>query len=179
MVISFAKGLLSENVQPVLKHFPGHGNTEQDSHEGLAYVNKTKDELEKQELVPFIEAMNDGIDVLMRGHLVVKAVDEDEPATLSKKWLEYMESLFDTKDILMITDAMNMGAIAENYSIEEATVKSFLAGNDIILMPKDIAEASEALLKAYEKGLITDERLNESVKKILSKKVELNILVIE
>lgn len=179
MVISYAEGLLSQNVQPVLKHFPGHGNTEEDSHIGLAYVNKTKAELEKEELVPFIEGVNNGIDVLMRGHLLVKDVDPDYPATLSIKWFEYMKTLFNTKDLLMITDAMNMGAVAENYSIEEATIMSFLAGNDILLMPKDIAAAEDAMTKAYQKGIITDERLNESVAKILSKKVERNILILE
>ncbi|MDF2614814.1 MAG: glycoside hydrolase family 3 domain protein [Clostridia bacterium] len=179
MVISYAKGLLSQEVQPVLKHFPGHGNTEEDSHEGLAYVNKTKEELEKEELIPFIQAAKSGIDVLMRGHLLVKDVDEEYPATLSIKWFQYMQTLFDTKKLLMITDALNMGAVAENYDNGEAAVMSFLAGNDILLMPKDIAAAAEAILKAYEKGMISEERLNESVRKILSKKVERNILVIE
>ena len=79
----------------------------------------------------------------------------------------------------MITDAMNMGAISENYDIEEATVMSFLAGNDIILMPKDLAVATEAIAKAYQKGIITNERLDESIRKILSKKVERNILILE
>jgi beta-N-acetylhexosaminidase len=179
MVIRYAQGLLDQEVQPVIKHFPGHGNTKEDSHNGMAYVNKTKEELEKEELVPFIEAVNSGIDVMMRGHLLVKDVDEEYPATLSKKWFDYMKTLLNTQKVLFITDAMNMGAVSENYTVEDATVKSFLAGNDIILMPKDLKLAAEAINKAYEEGVITEERLNESVRKNLSKKVERNILVIE
>lgn len=179
MVIRYAQGLLDQEVQPVLKHFPGHGNTKEDSHNGMAYVNKTKEALEGEELVPFIEAVNNGIDVMMRGHLLVKDVDEEYPATLSKKWFEYMQTLLNTEKVLFITDAMNMGAVSENYTVEDAVVKSFLAGNDIILMPKDLKLAAEAIYKAYEEGIITEERLNESVRKNLSKKVERNILVIE
>ena len=179
MVISFAKGLLSENVQPVLKHFPGHGNTKEDSHAGLAYMDKTKAQIEQEELIPFLKAADEGIDAVMRGHLIVKAIDSKYPATLSKKWHDYMKTLMDTQKILMITDAMNMGAIAEYYTSEEAAVMSFMAGNDIILMPKDLNSAHEGILKAYKKGIISEERLNISVRKILSKKLEQNILVLE
>ncbi|MDF2878507.1 MAG: glycoside hydrolase [Clostridia bacterium] len=179
MVIRYAQGLLDQEVQPVIKHFPGHGNTKEDSHNGIAYVNKTKEELEKEELVPFIEAVNSGIDVMMRGHLLVKDVDEEYPATLSKKWFDYMKTVLNTQKVLFITDAMNMGAVSENYTVEDAVVKGFLAGNDIILMPKDLKLAAEAINKAYEEGVITEERLNESIRKNLSKKVERNILVIE
>ncbi len=179
MVISYSEGLLSEDVQPVLKHFPGHGNTEEDSHLGLAYVNKTSKELEKEELVPFLEALQKEIDVMMMGHLIVKDIDDTYPATLSARWFDYMKTLFDTNKVLFITDAMNMGAISKNYEQGEAVVMSVLAGNDLILMPKDIEEASKALGDAYEQGILSDERLNESVRKILSKKVERKILVIE
>ncbi len=179
MVISYAQGLLSEGIQPVLKHFPGHGNTQEDSHEGLAYVNKTQAELEKEELVPFIEAVNESIDMIMTGHLIVKDIDEEYPVTLSRKWFDYMHTLFNTTEILFITDAMNMGAIIKNYGTEDAIVRSFLAGNDILLMPKDVTVGIEAIRDAYAKGVITGERLDHSVRKILSKKVERNILVLE
>ena len=179
MVISYAKGLLACNIQPVLKHFPGHGNTYEDSHEGLAYIQKSQKELEAEELAPFLEAVNEGIDVVMTGHLIVKDIDATYPVTLSDKWFLYMETLFDTNKILFITDAMNMGAVVNEYTQEEALMKSFLAGNDILLMPEDITQAAEILKHAYKEGIITEERLDQSVGKILSKKVERNILVLE
>lgn len=179
MVIHYAKGLLSQNIQPVLKHFPGHGNTKEDSHDGLAYVHNTKEALEKEELVPFIEATKHSIDIIMMGHLVVEAIDAKYPASLSKKWFEYMDTLFNTSQVIFVTDAMNMGAIEKNYGLEEAIERSFLAGNDILLMPRDIQKGIDTIRNAYKNGNITQERLDQSVKKILSKKVERNLLVIE
>ncbi|WP_070000497.1 glycoside hydrolase family 3 protein [Cellulosilyticum sp. I15G10I2] len=179
MVISFAEGLLAKNIQPVLKHFPGHGNTQEDSHDGLAYVHKTKEALEEEELVPFIEAIKQSVDSVMLGHLIVEAIDAKYPATLSKKWFAYMDTLFNTSEVLFVTDAMNMGAIEKNYGPEEAVEMSFLAGNDILLMPRDIKRAVDTIRNAYENGRITEERLDQSVKKILSKKVERNIVGIE
>ncbi len=179
MVITFAKGLQEEGIQPVLKHFPGHGNTLEDSHEGLAYVNKSLEELEKEELRPFEAGLDSGIGALMRGHLVVKGVDQVMPASLSKVWGEYITTHYDSEDILLMTDAMDMGAIQNKYTVEEATLLCIEAGNDICLMPADIEKAYNALLKAYKEGKLTEERINCSVKKILSKKVAQNILVLE
>lgn len=178
MVIAFAKGLKEEKVEPVIKHFPGHGNTNEDSHKGLAYANKSIKELEEEELVPFFEAVSKGIDVVMVGHIVVPDMDE-LPATLSAKWGEYITQKFNRREVIFITDAMNMGAIVESGEGEKVILESFLSGMDIILMPEQLDEAIECFKRAYETGVITDKRLNESVEKILLKKAEQNILVFE
>lgn len=178
MVIAFAKGLKEEKVEPVIKHFPGHGNTSEDSHKGLAYANKSIKELEEEELVPFFEAVDKGIDIVMVGHIVVPEMDE-LPATLSAKWGEYMRQKFNKREVIFITDAMNMGAIVESGEGKKVILDSFLSGIDVILMPEQLDEAVEYFKEAYETGVLTDKRLNESVEKILLKKAEQNLLVLE
>ena len=122
MVIAFAKGLKDEGILPVVKHFPGHGNTMEDSHSGLAYVNKELLALEQEELIPFFAAVNEGVGGLMKGHLLVSAVDEKYPASLSVRWQEYLRGKVDTSNSLLITDALNMGAITTHYSSGEMAV---------------------------------------------------------
>lgn len=179
MVIQFAKGLQEEKIMPIIKHFPGHGNTKEDSHEGFAYSHKSLEELEKEEMIPFKKGIEAGIEAMMIGHLLVKDVDKTYPATLSKLWGEYIEQNFNTEEVLLITDAMNMGAIANYYGAEEASLRSVLSGYDLILMPADLEAAYENLLLAYRQGKLTKERIDKSVKKILLKKVEHNLLVLE
>lgn len=179
MVISFAQGLAKEGIQPVLKHFPGHGNTLEDSHEGLAYITKSLEELEAEEIIPFTKALESGVGALMRGHLVVKGVDEHTPASLSTIWGKYLLNHYDGDNILLMTDAMDMGAIRNKYSVEEAALLCIEAENDICLMPADIGKAYNALLESYKEGKLTEERINRSVRKILSKKVTLNSFVLE
>lgn len=179
MVTAFAKGLQDSGVLPVIKHFPGHGNTNQDSHEELAYIEKSLEEIEKEELNPFERALSQGVEAMMIGHLVVNDVDPTEPASLSRKWGNYIEEHFDTDQVLLITDALNMGAITNQFPSGEVAVKSFLAGYDILLMPDNIEEAFEGLTQAYHRGEITDERLDKSVQKIIFKKMMHNLLVIE
>ncbi len=179
MVIRFAEGLIQEGIQPVLKHFPGHGNTLEDSHEGLAYINKSLEELELEELIPFTKALESGVGALMRGHLMVKTVDDSLPASLSPIWGNYILAHYDCDNILLMTDAMDMGAIQNQYSVEEAALLCIEAENDICLMPADIGKAYTALVEGYKEGRLTEERINRSVRKILSKKVAQNSLVLE
>lgn len=178
-VIYFAKGLREMGVMPVIKHFPGHGNTLQDSHNELAYVEKTLEELEKEELVPFKVALEQGVEAMMIGHLVVKEVDGEKPASLSKKWGDYIKEHFNAEQVLLITDALNMGAITNGLTTTEIVRQSFLAGYDILLMPDNIEEAFKSLIEAYQTREITDERLDESVKKIIIKKITHNLLSVE
>lgn len=178
MVLAFSKGLLSENIQPVVKHFPGHGNTIEDSHDGIAYVNKDLAALEGEELMPFKKAIEAGVGAIMKGHLLVSAVDETTIVSLSDKWRIYMESHFDLSNTLVMTDAMDMGAAIENYGTGEAAYLSLMAGNDILLMPYDLEKAYEGILKAYEERRISKARIEASVRKILSKKVARKMLVL-
>lgn len=178
MILAFSRGLIEENIQPVIKHFPGHGNTIEDSHEGIAYVHKSLEELEKEELLPFERAINMGVGAIMKGHLLVPAVDETTIVSLSDKWKEYMAAHYDLTETLVMTDAMDMGAVVENYSAEEAAYLSLMAGNDMILIPDDLEKAYEGILKAYTDGHLSEERIDESVKKILSKKVAQKMFVL-
>ena len=171
---SYSDGLHSQGILSVYKHFPGHGATEGDTHEGYAYTNKTYEELKETELVPFANAQNNKIDMVMVAHIAVPNITGDNtPCTLSYKMVTEVLRNDLGYDGLIITDAMNMGAITKNYSSKEATVKAIQAGVDIILMPQDFSEAVAGVLEAVENGEITEERINESVLRIIEKKYKM------
>lgn len=174
MVMAFAKGLTEQGILPVVKHFPGHGCTKEDSHTGLAYVDKPLAQLEKEELRPFMAAIEGDVAGVMKGHLMVPAVDETYPASLSVKWQTYLCEKADVSSTLFITDALNMGAITTQYKSGEAAILAVEAGNDILLMPEDLEEAYRGILGAIEEGRLSEERIDVSVKKILSKKIAHN-----
>ena len=171
---SYSDGLHSQGILSVYKHFPGHGATEGDTHEGYAYTNKTYEELKETELVPFANAQNNKIDMVMVAHIAVPNITGDNtPCTLSYKMVTEVLRNDLGYDGLIITDAMNMGAITKNYSSKDATVKAIQAGVDIILMPQDFSEAVAGVLEAVENGEITEERINESVLRIIEKKYKM------
>ncbi len=168
------KGLQDANVISVVKHFPGHGDTTVDSHIGLPVVDHDKQRLDEFELIPFKEAINKGADAVMTAHIVLPNVDESKkPATLSKIILT--DILRDELNFngVIITDDMEMGAIANNYGTKNASVEAIKAGADIILMchtkEKQI-ESLEALKEAVNSGEISIKRIDESVKKIIKLK---------
>lgn len=175
MVIQQLKGLQDEGVYGCLKHFPGHGGTSADSHNGYAYTSRTWEELKNEELVPFIEGIEAGAKFVMVGHISTPNITGDEiPASCSKKMIsDYLRGELNYDDIVL-TDALNMKAITNQYSSSEAAVKVFLAGADIILMPADFNSAYEGIINAVESGEITKERLDESVLRILQ--VKMNML---
>ena len=129
-------------------------------------------------MIPFEETIKADIGAIMKGHLLVKDVDNQYIVSLSNKWKVYMEQHYDLSNTLIMTDAMEMGAVINHYGQAEAAYLSVLAGNDIILMPYDLQVAYEGIYKAYEEGRLTEERINSSVRKILSKKVSQKILVL-
>ena len=169
---AYSDGLHSQGILSTYKHFPGHGSTEGDTHEGYAFTNKTYEELKEAELVPFAKAKRDGIDMVMVAHIAVPNITGDNtPCTLSYKMVtEVLKNDLEYNG-LVITDAMNMKAITDNYSSGEAAVKAVSAGVDIILMPEDFEEAVKAVVDAVNNGEITEERINESVLKIINKKL--------
>jgi beta-N-acetylhexosaminidase len=174
--ISLSKGLKDYGVMSTFKHFPGHGATDGDTHEGFAYTNKTYEELKQTELVPFVAAQEGGVDAIMIAHISLpNVVGDNTPCTLSYKVVA--EILRDDLGFegLIITDAMNMGAIVDNYDSESATIKAVQAGCDVILMPEDFHAAAEALIKAVENGIITEECVDASVERIITKKYEISI----
>jgi len=173
-VSSFILGTKQANVIATVKHFPGHGNTEIDSHTELPTIRGSKDHLFEYELYPFINAIESGVQSIMVGHLQVPAYDI-LPASLSKIIITNL--LIDTLgfDGLIITDAMNMEAINKYFTHEEYIMLAVNAGNDIILMPPEPINAINTIYNAVLSGEITEERINNSVRKILAAKRWLKI----
>lgn len=167
--ISVMQGL-AQHVVPVVKHFPGHGDTSVDSHLQLPVIEHDAERLRSIELVPFTEAIAAGADAVMVGHLLVPAFDEVYPATLSHSIMTNLLRQELGFDGLIVTDDMTMGAILEHYDFGEAVVRSVLAGSDLVLIGHQYELASaalEALEDAYVSGELTEERIDESVRRIL------------
>ncbi|MBQ8540210.1 MAG: hypothetical protein IJ435_01920 [Clostridia bacterium] len=177
MVSAVVKGLEEKNVCSVLKHFPGHGSTTVDSHTGYSASYRTIDELRACEFLPFKKGIEAGSDFVMVSHMtLVNATEEKLPCSLSKEVVTgYLKGELGFEGIV-ITDALNMGAIAENYANSTAAVYAIKAGVDMLLMPPSVEEARAAIQSAVESGEITEERINESVKKILKIKIEKGII---
>ena len=170
--LSFVNGSLEAGVIPIAKHFPGHGNTKTDSHIDLPVISGNKETLMNNELKPFISLIENKVPAIMSGHLNVPAFDNNKkiPASLSYKIItKLLKEQLDYKG-LIITDALDMKAVTNYYSNAEACIMAFNAGNDILLMPLNSREGITAIYEAVKSGKITKERLNESVKKILTLK---------
>ncbi|RKY97275.1 MAG: hypothetical protein DRQ13_04880, partial [Ignavibacteriae bacterium] len=176
-VNAFINGSKEERVITTAKHFPGHGNTEVDSHYDLPRINGNKNYLMNNELLPFVKAIENGVQSIMTGHLEVPSLEVKKglPATLSKSIITDLLKGDLQFDGLIITDAMIMEAITKYFSVEEATVMAVDAGNDIILMPPDEQRAIDAIYNAVISDNLSEERINESVIKILSAKRWLQI----
>ncbi len=177
MGLALSKGLKDNNIIPVYKHFPGHGNTETDSHVDLPIVNKSKEELLKEELIPFKEAIANGAEVIMIGHLAIPSITNSYiPASLSKKIItNLLKEELNYKNIV-ITDALNMKALTNNYTEKEIIEKSINAGVDILLMPENPINAVSIIIDSIKNGTIKEEQINKSVKKILELKYKYNII---
>ena len=167
--VAMAKGLAGEGILPTFKHFPGHGDTAEDSHTGLAYSCRTVDELAACELLPFEAAAEAGPHAVMVGHIVVPELTGDTPATLSAAAIALVP---DAENTLIITDSLAMGAITDSYTPGEAAVLALQAGCDVLLMPNGLADAYDAVLAAVQDGTISEQRLDESVAKILRMKAQ-------
>ena len=172
-------GLQSSNVMGCSKHFPGHGNTSTDSHYGLPQIDSSKEELYQTELAPFISSIANGIDSIMTTHIVFSAIDKNYPATLSKKVLTDLLRNELGFDGLIITDGMEMQAVTNNFGTTgEIAVKAVKAGVDILTYTSNNTPqlAHDGIKQAVESGEISEERINESVRRILLKKLKYGIL---
>lgn len=158
-----------------LKHFPGHGDTREDSHSGAAYVDKTLEQLRQEELLPFRAGIDAGADMVMLGHLTVRELDS-EPAPFSHRIVTGL--LRDELGFsgVVITDSLKMKAVTDRYSSAEAAVRAVQAGVDLLLCPEDLDAAVEGLVRAVESGGISRERIDESVLRILNMKRARGIL---
>ncbi len=171
--IQTMKGIQSQKVISVVKHFPGHGDTSVDSHVGLPRVNYGLDRLESFELVPFKEAIENGADTVMVAHILLPKLDAKNPASFSKAVIT--DLLRDSLGYngVVITDDFTMGAITENYDMGLAAVKSIQAGGDIVLVCHGFEKQEtviKALLQAARTGQISAERLDESAYRVLQLK---------
>ena len=171
MVVSYLQGLKDAGVTGCVKHFPGHGDTKTDTHFGYASTQKTWAEMLQCEMVTFKAGIDWGCQLIMTAHIGTPNVTgSDIPATMSSVILQdKLRGELGYQNII-ITDGMEMGAITMQYTSEEAAVNSIKAGVDIVLGPKNFVPAFEAVLKAVEKGTITEERINQSVRRILKMK---------
>lgn len=170
---ALADGLSEEGIIPVLKHFPGHGDTVADTHDGFAVNQKTEDELWNCELIPFQKGIDNGAEIIMASHISLPEINGDmTPASLSKNILTGLLREQMGFEGILITDSLAMGAITENYSEKEYIQLGVKAGVDIFLMPADPQKAFEALVSLIQKGEITLERIDESVLRILTLKYE-------
>ncbi|MEA4816214.1 MAG: glycoside hydrolase family 3 protein, partial [Lachnospiraceae bacterium] len=168
------EGIKGCNVLATAKHFPGHGDTSTDTHGGSVYVMHDIKRLTEIEFVPFEALIDDGIEMVMVSHIKTpNATGNDMEASLSKEIITGILRVQLGFKGIVITDAMNMKAIAENYSSKKSAVLAIKAGADIVLMPPSPEEALLAITSAVESGRISEERLNESVKRILNAKIKL------
>jgi beta-N-acetylhexosaminidase len=166
------RGTLAGGELPTTKHFPGHGNTDVDSHVGLPIVTGNMAELDSVELVPFKAAINAGAALVMTAHIALPAVEGDSttPATLAPKIITGL--LRDTLGFkgTAITDAMTMGGIGKGYTTEESSVLAVQAGADILLKPDDPTRAIAAVMAAVQDGRISRARIDQAVRHILELK---------
>lgn len=173
MGIAVMKGMQEEGTIPVVKHFPGHGDTTTDSHLDLPVVKKTTEQLEQLEWIPFKAAIEEGADVVMIAHILFPLIDPDVPASMSQVIInEQLRSKLGFNGVV-ITDDMTMGAISDNYGIEEASVRSLHAGSDIILIAHGYEtekKVYDTLLHSVKSNLISESRIDESVYRILALK---------
>lgn len=173
MALEVSKGLNDNGIYSCFKHFPGHGATKDDTHEGFAYTDKTYEELSKSELVPFVDAINNNADFIMVGHISVPQVVGDKtPASISSVIInDILKGRLGYKGIV-ITDSLSMGALTNLYQSDEIAVRAVNAGVDVLLMPQNFNQAYNGLLNAVKSGKISEKRIDESVLKIIEKKLK-------
>lgn len=174
MVTCYLQGLKDAGVTGCIKHFPGHGDTKADTHFGYAQSLKTWDEMLNCEMVTFKAGIQWGTQLIMTAHIATPNVTgSDVPATMSRVILQdKLRGELGYQNII-VTDAMEMGAITRQYSNAEAAVGTLQAGADIVLGPLNFVEAFDAVVKAVEDGVLTEQRIDQSVRRILKLKKQI------
>ena len=175
--LAYSNGLQDNGVLAAIKHFPGHGDTDKDSHLDLPVVKHNIDRLNNTELAPFKALMDKNVGGVMVAHLYVPALESKTgvPASVSYSIItDLLKKKFGYKG-LIITDALNMGAVASRYKAGELDKKAFAAGNDIMLFSQGVSEGKKLIQQAIDNGEIPQSRIEESVKKILLTKYYLGL----
>lgn len=173
MALEVIRGIQEEDVNAAMKYFPGYGAASSNM-SGFPVINSSLDELKKKEFLPYSNAIARGMDFVMVGHISVPNVTgDDTPASLSEKMIsEVLRKDLEFKGIVM-TDYLNDKTIVKNYGAADAAVKAIQAGADLLLEPDDLEAAYEGVLKAVKKGDITEDRLDESIYRILRVKLSM------
>lgn len=159
---AYVRGTQARGVMACAKHVPGHGDTHVDSHRDLPTIELEPAVAAEREFAPFRRCINEGVQSLMIGHIVVPFLDAQDPASLSAHVVSDLLRQQWGFQGLVTTDALDMGAITSRYTSGQAALKAVMAGCDVVLMPENPHEAIEALIRAIESGELSDERLNES-----------------
>jgi beta-N-acetylhexosaminidase len=167
----------ASGVSSTVKHFPGHGNTAVDSHHGLPVIDLSLEEFESVDLPPFLRAVEAGVDAIMTAHIVVPALDDSGlPATLSHPILTGLLRERIGFEGVIVTDALHMEGVRGIYPDDRLPVEILKAGGDQMLMPVHLGQAIDAVLAALESGELTEERIDDSVRRILVQKQKRNLL---
>lgn len=171
---AYMKGMQDEGIIACGKHFPGHGDTHTDSHKTLPKIGKSIGEMEETELFPFRLLFQQGLKSVMVGHLYIPALDNrtNRPASLSGKVINELLRKKMEFEGLVLTDALDMRGVADHFKPGEIEVEAFLAGNDILTVSQKLPNAFNAVKRAVKKGRISQERLNQSVLRILVSKFD-------
>ena len=176
MVLAVIDGLHEEGVLSCIKHFPGHGDTRGDSHDGYVLLERSWEELLERELIPFVDNL-DNTDLVMVAHILLPQITGDGlPASLSAQLITSRLRGELGYDGLVVTDSLAMGAITDQYTSAQAAVLAFEAGADLLLMPQDYTAAFDGVLDAVRQGEVDESRLDESVLRILRAKQKYGLL---
>jgi len=171
---AYIRGARENGLMTTGKHFPGHGDTETDSHIGLPLIRASRAHLDSVDLPPFRTAVGNGIDAIMTAHIAVTGIlgDSAPPATLSPYFMTDVLRKELKFDGLLVTDAMTMGGVANRYGATEPLILALQAGADILLMPHSVSEAINTIVTAIGSGRLTQGRIDESVRRVLRMKAQ-------
>lgn len=162
--IAFSKGMLGAGILPAAKHFPGHGSVSVDSHKGLPVQDASLKQLRAKDLLPFQAAIDAGLPMIMTGHIAVRAFQPGVPASVSKA--SYAELRRMGFKGVAVTDALNMGAIQQQFPRDTAAPLALAAGSDLLLMPASVETAHKAIVKAVRSGSLPAARLDEAARRV-------------
>lgn len=178
IVKTLVKSMQKQQISATLKHFPGSGDALGDTHRGAVETKQTIQELRKKEFLPFESGMNADADAVMVSHLILTNVtDEKEPCSLSERVISDILRDEMEYDGLILTDAMNMNSITDNYSSGEAAVKAVKAGVNIVVMPEDLGQAFKAVKSAVKNGKIKESVVDKAVRRIIYTKLKRGVIL--
>jgi beta-glucosidase-like glycosyl hydrolase/CubicO group peptidase (beta-lactamase class C family) len=173
--LAYMQGMQNYGVLASAKHFPGHGDTQHDSHKTLPIVQKSAEKIDSMELYPYRELIAEGLGSVMVGHLSVPSMGDDLPASISGKIIhEKLKKSMGFEGIIL-SDALNMGAVNKLFPQGELEVKALLAGNDVLLFSESVSKAQKAILQALHEGKISEKDIRDKAKKILYAKAFANL----